>query len=49
MEQKVDIEVKCPECGTKMGKAGFVMINRNEKRQRYRCSKCGRTTAKAVS
>ncbi len=35
----------CPECGTKMCKAGFLWSGRT-KVQRYLCSHCGRTTIK---
>jgi transposase-like protein len=37
----------CPEpkCGTPMHKAGFTWSGRNHV-QRWRCSKCGKTTTK---
>ncbi len=31
----------CPECGTKLGKAGSKWSGR-KKVQKYQCSKCGR-------
>lgn len=41
-------DIKCPECGTKMHKAGLAVSGR-KKVQRYRCSKCGRTTIQQQS
>lgn len=37
--------IKCPECGNPMVKAGHAWSGR-KKKQRYLCSKCGRTTIK---
>ena len=37
--------MNCPKCLIQMGKAGFVWSG-SRKVQRYRCNKCGATTAK---
>ena len=35
----------CPECGGRMVKASFVVINRSgDKKQQWRCVVCGRRT-----
>lgn len=37
---------KCPECNSKMSKAGFAWSGR-KKVQRFRCQACGRTVIKS--
>jgi hypothetical protein len=40
-------EVKCPECGHKMAKAGKTWSGRHKK-QTMLCNKCGRRTVVAI-
>ncbi len=40
-----NIKPQCPKCGHMMGKSGKVWSG-YEKRQRFKCSKCGATTIK---
>lgn len=36
--------VKCPDCGShNIVKTGFVVVKPGDKKQRYKCSDCGRT------
>lgn len=39
----VEAPPNCPDCGTKMGKAGKVWSGHN-RRQMWKCSNCGRST-----